>query len=278
VNPQHVGDALVLIALVSGGQSVTSITGGGSTWQKLARGYAGTYGAEELWLGTVSSTGSSTITFSFSSRVSSTMIALTTQKYTNGTGPSTTWANDVGGGLNGWSSTLTFPTLTPNRTSGELYVGVANAANTTGAGSTSVFTYDIVPYQIFVFNPSVTATSTPTASQSATGNYESVAALVRAGVPSTSTTHYAWNPYGELCNVSVAVVTSCGSNPPTGASYTYNGDGLRMTATVDVSVGPTTPTTTTDSTWDYVSEGSVPLNINDSATSGSTTTISSYVI
>jgi RHS repeat-associated protein len=277
VNPQHVGDALVLSALVSGGQSVTSISGGGATWQKLAHGYTGTYGEEELWLGTVSATGISTITVSFSSSVSGSMIALTSQEFTNGTGPSTTWANDVGGGNNGYSSTVTFPTLKPTRSSGELYVGVANAANTPSAGSTSGFTYDIVPYQIFVFNPSITTTSTPTATQSATGNFESTAALIRAGVPSTSTTHYAWNPYGELCNVSVAVSTSCGSTPPTGTSYTYNGDGLRMTVTAAVTVGPTTTTTTTDSTWDYVSGGSIPLNINDAATSGSTTTNTSYV-
>jgi RHS repeat-associated protein len=277
VNPQHVGDALVLSALVSGGQSVTSISGGGATWQKLAHGYPYTYGEEELWLGTVNATGSSTIAVSFSSSVSSTLIALTSQEFTNGTGPATTWANDAGGGRNGYSTTVTFPTLTPNRTSGELYVGVANAGSTPSAGSTSGFTYDIVPYQMFVFNPAITSTSTPTASQSPIQNFESVAALVRAGVPSTSTTHYAWNPYGELCNASVAVTTSCGSTPPTGTSYSYNGDGLRTTATSAVTVGPTTITTTTDSTWDYVSGGSIPLNINDATTIGSTTTNTSYV-
>jgi RHS repeat-associated protein len=243
----------------------------------LAHGYTGTYGEEELWLGTVSATGNSTITVSFSSSVSGSMIALTSQEFTNGTGPSTTWANDVGGGNNGYSSTVTFPTLKPTRSSGELYVGVANAAYTPSAGSTSGFTYDIVPYQVFIFNPSITTTSTPTATQSATGNFESTAALIRAGVPSTSTTHYAWNPYGELCNASAAVITFCGATPPTGTSYTYNGDGLRMTAATAVTVGPTTTTTTTDSTWDYVSSGSIPLNINDAATSGSTTTNTSYI-
>jgi hypothetical protein len=50
-----------------------------------------------------------------------------------------------------------------------------------------------------------------------------------------------------------------------------------MTATAAVTVGPTTTTTATDSTWDYVSGGSIPLNINDAATSGSTTANTSYV-
>jgi RHS repeat-associated protein len=160
---------------------------------------------------------------------------------------------------------------------GELYIGFAITGGSTSFGSTSGFTYDHANYGLFIWNPSVVTTSTPTASQSPSAAYESVAALVRAGVPSTSSTHYAWNPYGELCNVSVAVSTACGSTPPTGTGYTYNGDGLRMTSAAAVTVGPTTITTTTDSTWDYVSGGSIPLNINDAATSGSTTTNTSYL-
>jgi RHS repeat-associated protein len=276
VNPQHVGDALILSAFINGSQAITSISGGGATWQKLAR-YAGAFGYLELWLGTVTSTGSSTITVAFNSSVATTLIGLNAQEYTNGTGPSTTWAGDVGSGLNGSSSTITFPTVTPSVSTGELYIGFAITGGSTSFGSTSGFTYDHANYGLFIWNPSVVTTSTPTASQSPSAAYESVAALVRAGVPSTSSTHYAWNPYGELCNVSVAVSTACGSTPPTGTGYTYNGDGLRMTSAAAVTVGPTTITTTTDSTWDYVSGGSIPLNINDAATSGSTTTNTSYL-
>lgn len=278
VNPQHVGDALILGAFVNGSQSITSISGGGATWQKLARGYPGSYGSVELWLGTVTATGSSTITVTFSSSVATTVVGLSAQEYTNGTGASTTWANDIVG-LNGTSSstTVTYPTVKPSVASGELYVGIANTGNAASAGSTTGYTYDTATYGQFTFDPSVTTTTTPTSSQSPANIYESVAALVRAGVPSTSTTNYAWNPYGQLCNVSVAVTTSCGTTPPTGSSYSYNGDGLRMTATSSVTVGPTTTTTTAKSTWDYVSGGSIPLNINDAETSGATTTNTSYI-
>jgi RHS repeat-associated protein len=277
VNPQHVGDALILSAFINGSQSISSISGGGSTWQKLARGYPGVWGSVELWLGTVTATGSSTITVSFSSSVSGEETSLSAQEYTNGTGATTTWAEDTGAGLNGSSTTITFPTVSPSVTTGELYVGFDQVPGTSSVGSTSGFTYDHADFGLFIFDPAVTAAVTPTASVSPSASYESVAALVRAGVPSTSTTHYAWNPYEELCNVSVGVSTSCSSTPPTGTNYTYNGDGLRMTSTSAVTVGPTTTTTTTDSTWDYVTGGSIPLNINDAATSGSTTTNTSYI-
>jgi RHS repeat-associated protein len=277
VNPQHVGDAFVLGAFINGSQSITSISGGGATWQKLARGYPGAYGFVELWLGTVSATGSSMITVSFSSSVSTTTIGLSAQEYTNGTGASTTWDDDASGATLGTTTTIAFPTVTPSASNGELYVGYTQAGGSTSFGSTSGFTYAHANYGLFIYDPSVTATSSPTASQSPAASYETVGAVIRAGVPSTSTTHYAWNPIGELCNVSVAVSTSCGSTPPTGTSYTYNGDGLRMTSTATLTVGPTTTLTTTDSTWDYVSGGSIPLNINDAATSGSTTTNTSYI-
>jgi hypothetical protein len=91
--------------------------------------------------------------------------------------------------------------------------------------------------------------------------------------PQTST-NYSWNPYGELCNVSSASSTSCASTPSTGTSYTYNGDGVRTTATT-VSSGAVT--STTDSAWDAVTGGSIPLNIDDATTTSSGTTNTSYI-
>jgi RHS repeat-associated protein len=83
-----------------------------------------------------------------------------------------------------------------------------------------------------------------------------------------SATYDAWNALGELCNVASAV-TACGTQPASGTSYQYDGDGLRLSAT--------TSTTTTDSAWDVVSRGSIPLNINDAATTSGTTTNTSYL-
>jgi RHS repeat-associated protein len=73
---------------------------------------------------------------------------------------------------------------------------------------------------------------------------------------------------GELCNVASAS-TSCGTQPSSGTSYQYSGNGLRITAT--------TSTTTTDSAWDTLTGGSIPLNINDEATTSGATTNTSYL-
>jgi RHS repeat-associated protein len=100
-----------------------------------------------------------------------------------------------------------------------------------------------------------------------------VAALIKASGSSTSTTNYGWNAYGELCNVSAAAVTACGATPSTGDSYTYNGDGLRM-STVAATSGTTT--STVDSSWDAVTEA-VPLNVNDATTTSGGTSNTSYL-
>jgi RHS repeat-associated protein len=87
-----------------------------------------------------------------------------------------------------------------------------------------------------------------------------------------TTTNYNWNAYGQLCSTgpsSSPTTTSCGTLPTGGAEYQYNGDGERVTTTIASS--------TTDSTWDSVSNGDIPLNINDAKTLGSSTTNTSYL-
>jgi hypothetical protein len=103
VSPVNVGDALVLAAKVKDvSVTISSVSGGGATWQKLTN--AGSNPDVELWLGTVTTTGSSTITVSYSGSVTSDAIELDAQEYTNGTGASTTWTKDVVGSSNNTSS------------------------------------------------------------------------------------------------------------------------------------------------------------------------------
>ncbi len=270
VNPQNVGDAIVLgVELLSSSVTVSSISGGGSTWRKLTSNSTG--GVDnEFWLGTVATTGNSTITVTYSGSVSSDWIELSAQEYSNGFGASASWTTDTSGVTNTTSSstTIALPSLSPSG-SGELYVGMAFVSNDGAAGSTSGFTYDLMPgNNVFAYNPNVSSSVSPTATQSPSGTYNSIAVLLKANTPTTTTTHYAWNPYGELCNVS-ASTTACGTTPTSGTAYTYNGDGLRMTAA--------TTSSTTDSTWDSVGGGSIPLNINDATTTGSSTTNTSYI-
>ena len=87
-----------------------------------------------------------------------------------------------------------------------------------------------------------------------------------------TTTDYNWNAYGQLCSTGTSsgpTATPCGTLPTGGTAYQYNGSGLRTTTT--------TATSTTDSTWDSVGGGSIPLNINDASTTGSGSTNTSYV-
>ena len=78
------------------------------------------------------------------------------------------------------------------------------------------------------------------------------------GSAPSGATSYQWNALGQLCWSGATTSTaSCSSTPPTGATtYTYNGDGLRMTETP--------PTGSALSfTWDTVSGGSIPEVIDD---------------
>ncbi len=264
VDPQHVGDALVLAAAINSAATITAVSGGGATWTPLeTTAPESAYGMTQLWLGTVTTTGSSTITVTYSTSVTGVWIDLSAQEYTNGTGSSTVWSEDTSGYQNPSSSStsIALPSLSAT-SSGELYVGMAFTGGTPSAGSTSGFTYDTPSYGLFVYNPSSSGTVAPTATQSPASVFGSVAALIKASGSSTSTTNYGWNAYGELCNVSTAAVTACGATPSTGDSYTYNGDGLRM-STVAATSGTTT--STVDSSWDAVT-GAVPLNVNDATT------------
>jgi RHS repeat-associated protein len=111
---------------------------------------------------------------------------------------------------------------------------------------------------------------TPTSgvAYTSTANGQRSSSTPYAGGVAGTVTHYAWNSYGQLCNIG-PVTATCGSTPSGDTSYQYNGDGLRVTTA--------TSTATTASTWDPVSGGSIPLNINDATTSGSTTTNTSYL-
>jgi YD repeat-containing protein len=139
VNPQHVGDALVLGISVNANNAVSSVSGGGATWKFLARETGSLLGNTELWLGTVTSTGSSTITVGYTTSIGSTYVSIACQEFTDGTGASTTWSEDTSGTVNNNSTTtVTLPTLTAT-SSGELYVGLAFTGATVTAGSNPGF-------------------------------------------------------------------------------------------------------------------------------------------
>jgi RHS repeat-associated protein len=191
VTPATVGDAWVLAVKVGSTVTVSSVTGGGATWTKLTNSVDSSQSRDvEEWLGTITSTARSTITVTYSGSVSGVDTELDAQEYTNGTGSSTTWANDVvGASQNDTSSTtVTFPTLTPTGSS-ELYVGFARIPNPPSAGPTTGFTYDTSTNgNGYIYNPSVSAAVSPTQSQSPAGQSLAVGALITASGTSGSGT------------------------------------------------------------------------------------------
>ena len=204
VSPQHVGDAFVLgIKLNSSTVSASSISGGGATWTRLKKSADSAQGRTvELWLGSISTTGASTITVTFSGSVSSTAVEFTAQEYTNGGGSSTAWSEDVAGqSQNDTSSTaVNFPSLAPNTSSGELYVGFARPQNTASAGSSPGFTYDLTPTvgDIYTFNPDVVTSVSPSTPQAPAGQSVAVGALLTATGGSIGATSYTYDSVSRI--------------------------------------------------------------------------------
>ena len=190
VSPQHVGDLLALVVKVeSSTVKASSVSGGGvSSWTRAEGPYAGYSGYDlEIWTGTVSTTGASTVTVGFSGSVTSVYTALASQEF-SASGSSPVWTVDTGGGIsNASSTTTTFPSLTPSGT-GELYFGYAAVANTASAGTTSGFSYAATSDgDLSAYDTSVSAPVQPTAKQSPAGVSGAVAVLISAST-TTSTT------------------------------------------------------------------------------------------
>ena len=123
---------------------MSSVSGGGvSTWTK-AVSFAGSVGAdEEIWYGKVTTTGSSTITFTWSSSITGHIAEYGVEEFSAGLGASTVWATDKTGTVNDASSTsVALPSLTPS-TSGELYFGYSVPSPTPHGRTTSGFTYAV---------------------------------------------------------------------------------------------------------------------------------------
>jgi hypothetical protein len=183
VSPQGLGDVLAVFAEVSTtGHTVSSVSGGGvGTWTKGAQ-FVGPSGIDtEVWWGKVTTTGPSTITFTWSSSIAGHTAEYGAQEFSAGTGGSTTWALDKSGTTSGGSSpTVPFPGLTPSGP-GELYFGYAEVANTAStaasAGFTSVVTHN---GNSVTYDPDVSGAVAPTTTQSPAGVSTSVGVLLVA--------------------------------------------------------------------------------------------------
>ncbi len=183
VSPQHVGD-IVMLAVKADSTSVSasSVSGGGvSTWTRAEGPYSGYAGHDlEIWKGAVSTSGSSTITVTFSGSVSGILTELAAQEF-SGSGSGTVFSFDNGGGISNTSSTtVALPGLTPAGI-GELYFSFASLPNSPSAGSTPGFNYvTTTDGDMTAYDTNASGAVNPTASQSPAGASGAVAVLISA--------------------------------------------------------------------------------------------------
>jgi hypothetical protein len=193
VNPTAAGNVLILSIEnnLGSAEAASAVSGGGvpatgpGSWTPLAQNYTARPIGAELWMGTVETSGPSTV--SVTSAGWGVANGLACQEFSIGV--PATWTQDGSGGRgdDGGSGAASgnFPLLTPSG-SGELYVGNLFADGGGGAGSSEGFTYDDWfegSYALFVYNPSA---SSPTAQDpnwtQTTGPWVAVSALI-VGTP-----------------------------------------------------------------------------------------------
>ncbi len=248
VSPHNVGDALVLTAKISSATAtVTSVSGGGVTsWTKMTSFEDNASHDLEIWVGTVTTAGSSHVSVSYSASVSADSIELTSQEFTAGLGTSSVWTKDKAAGQNnGSSTTVASPALTPSDT-GELYVGYSRSPGQVLAGTTSGFTYDsTVLGNIFLYDPAVSSAAAPTSTQSPANTSAAVGALITVSSSATSSptpTVTAVSP-GAGPAAGGTVVTITGANFASGDTVAFGGAAASAVVVVSAtSITATSPT------------------------------------
>lgn len=142
-------------------------------------------------------------------------------------------------------------------------------ADTNATGATTSYGYDAAGEVCWSANVVASTANCYTSPKGATSltkytftsNGQRSSAVTSSGV-TASTSNYSWNGFGQLSFAGTSTSVSGVSQFATGVAYTYDPTGLRLSA---MTTGPMS--TTTNSTWDQISGGSVPLNINDATKS-----------
>jgi hypothetical protein len=144
-----------------------------------------------MWMGTITSTGASTVTVNYTSALSGTNSweDAATEFTAYGVNAESSWGVDTTGTqLNSApSTTVTYPTLSPDAPE-EVYVGYADTQNAGSAGSYGGFSYLVTTSNkvITYYSPGVVGTAyTPTAPE-VSGESNTVAAILVAFVNSTA--------------------------------------------------------------------------------------------
>lgn len=219
MSPAAVGNAIALyVKIPDNVHTVTSVSDTkGASWQRVADPVVDTYSTphtHEIWLGTVTATGSTTITVANSG---ATLMDLDGQEASSGLGTGTSWSRDgtqQGFANNATSTTVTYPTLTPAASAWACYHGRCPAAGSysgTTAGYTSAT--DANGNQ-FINNPVVSSATSPTSTANVSTPSFCIGVLIKAA---------ASTPAPTVTGVSPASGTTAGTTSVTITGTNFTG-------------------------------------------------------
>jgi hypothetical protein len=176
--------------------TVSSLSGGNATtWTRVAGPSVdtnGTAATHELWIGTCTGAGTTSITVTWSATPTGLGTDLDCRTFSN-SDTTTTWAKDgsaSGFNNNASSTTITYPSLTAAG-SGELYIGHARCPSggtygtPTGSGDTWVTATDANGNPYIYTLSSASGTNAPTQSTTATLSH-AIGVLIIATIPSAA--------------------------------------------------------------------------------------------
>ncbi|MDQ1663501.1 MAG: hypothetical protein QOJ68_3481, partial [Blastococcus sp.] len=174
--------------------TASTISGGGvNTWNR-ASAYLTVDGfhGQELWWGTVTSPGTSTLTVSYTggatAGTSESASSIDVQEFASSAGTSTVWSVDKTGKVDDGTTatTLDYPTLTPSAPP-EAYFGYLAVPGSVSPGNTSGVVYQSdARFNQVIYDVSVSGTITPTATSSAQ-TYSSIGMLLTASTAADTT-------------------------------------------------------------------------------------------
>lgn len=205
INPQNLGDLVLLHVFSIGNAPAAQVTGGNCNWQQVGTVFTGTIQAGfnvSVFAGTSIATGSATATVTFTGTATS--IILLGQEYYSSTGM---WQFIGQAGLDS-TGTNQMPTLTPT-TPGQLYAGAALDSVTSTAGTNPGYTYYTDSNgNGYLFNPACTAVAQSPAFGDSTHGF-GMAVLMSAGSSGTGTT----TPTPAASPLITSIATQAGTDP-----------------------------------------------------------------
>jgi uncharacterized repeat protein (TIGR02543 family) len=198
IDPQGVGDIIIFQSQIhSESITVTGVSSPKTGAWSLAERYLDPVNTsypitEEVWWAIASSTGSTTISVTYSGSVASLSPELVADSFTTST-PST-WSVVAGNGAAASASpgttSIVFPNLVSNADPDQLYWGYVESGNTASAGNSSNFTYSSVAFgNLMTSNDSLVPNTSysPDAFQGSATHYTAIGTIFDA-VPSVSHT------------------------------------------------------------------------------------------